>query len=204
MGRAPGHEKAEVARPLGDSLSPSRAPEGLGTDLNSRRHGICVFRIVFPEWPLRAARPVPSAPFQRCWHFPSDYILHPVLLSGLQSVEKMTGHPREQLCGGRRRFVARVAADPVPCCVPTDSRPTGAMRATCPAFGDVGWSAQPLSVVCLVRPEGELSGDATWPVMAGSSSALHKVITVAEPVTHQGWQRVVFEFYRLVLGGLLV
>lgn len=90
------------------------------------------------------------------------------------------------------------------CCVPTDSRPTGAMRATHPAFGDAGWSAQPFSVFSLVRPEGELWGDTTWPVMARSSSALHELITVAEPVTHQGWQRVVFEFYCLVLAGLVV
>lgn len=87
------------------------------------------------------------------------------------------------------------------CCVPTDSRPTGAMRAAHPAFGDAGWSAQPLS---LVRPEGELWGDATWPVMARSSSALDELTAVAEPVTHQGWQRVVFEFYCLVLEDLVV
>ena len=91
-----------------------------------------------------------------------------------------------------------------PCCVSTDSRLTGALRATCPALGDAGWSAQPLSVVSLVRPEGELLGDTVWPVTARSSSASHELMPVAEPVTHQGWQGVVFEFYCLVLGGLLV
>lgn len=90
------------------------------------------------------------------------------------------------------------------CCVPTDSRLTGALRATHPAFGDAGCLSQPLSVFSLVRPEGELWGDATWPEMARSSSALHELITVAEPVTHQGWQRVVFESYCLVLADLVV